>query len=531
MDTSAVKKYLARFGKMKADRSNYDSAWQEVSDYMLPRRDFTSQRAQGEQRTQKIYDSTALHAVEQLAGGLHGMLTPPNGKWLFLRVRGQDGYAERRWLDGAAEYLFDLFASPESKFATAAFEFYLDIVAYGNAAMSVIYSQENGITFTTEQLRSCYTVENATGRNDIIYLCRKYRPVEIIRKFGESAVHKNVRDAYEKGQAITFEVLQVIEPRDEHYGRGAAKDKKPYKSCFIDVANEHLMLEEGFDDFPFMFARWSKRAGEDYGYGPGVAALSEVKQLNTMVEIMTRAAAKNVDPVLLSPAEGLIMPYRLDPGSIAFYNPDLGEPKFLQTGAQPNYFDALLEQKRALLMKMFYVDWMNLPLVDRMTTVEVNQRIQDSLRQLSPMLSRLTSEFLSPLIQRTLFLALDNGLLERPPATLQGSQVQIEYTSPMAIAQRAVSAQSVMQGLSIGAQLAQFDQSVPTVVNAERIFRDQLINTYAWPVDYVRDEEEVAEMKEQQQAMAAAAQQAQVAESYGKTAKNVAGAMSEVSSV
>jgi hypothetical protein len=511
VETSPVKKYLARFGKMKSDRSNYDSFWQEVSDYMLPRRDFTSQRTQGEKRTQKIYDSTALHAIEQLAGGLHGMLTPPNGKWLFLRARERDDYAERKWLDTAAEYLFDLFASPESKFATAAFEFYLDIVAYGNAAMSVTHSPETGITFTTEQLQSCYTVENATGRNDIIYLCRKYRPVEIIRKFGEAAVHKNVRDAYEKGQAITFEILQVIEPRDEHYGRGAAKDKKPYKSCFIDVANEHLMLEEGFDDFPFMFARWSKRAGEDYGYGPGMAALSEVKQLNTMVEIMTRAAAKNADPILLYP--------------------DLGEPKFLQTGAQPNYFDSLIEQKRALLMKIFYVDWMNLPLVDRMTTVEVNQRIQDSLRQLSPMLSRLTSEFLSPLIQRTLFLALDNGLLERPPAALQGRQVKIEYTSPMAIAQRAVSAQAVTQGLAIGAQLAQFDPAATMIVNAESIYRDQLLNTYAWPVDYIRDEEEVNEMKAQQQQAAAAAQQAQVAESYGKTAKNVAGALSEVGGV
>lgn len=524
-----VQPYLDRLNKMKSDRYTYDSNWQEVSDFMLPKRDFTTERTAGEKRTQKLYDSTALHAVEQLAGGLHGMLTPPNSKWLFLRVTGRDAVSDRRWLDYAANFLFDLFASPDSKFATAAFEFYLDIVAFGNAAMSVVY-KDGSISFNTEQLRACYTMENENGKNDIIYLCRKYRPIEIIRKFGEENVHSEVLKAYQKGINSTFEILQAIEPRDEHYGRGASKDKKPYKSCFIDVTNKHMMLEEGFDDFPFMFARWSKRAGEHYGYGPGMAALSEVKQLNTMVEIMTRAAAKNTDPPLLSPAEGMILPLRLDPGAINFYNPDLGEPKFWQNGFQPNYFDALIEQKRALLMKMFYVDWMNLPMVDRMTTVEVNQRVQDSLRQLSPIMSRLIGEFLSPLIQRTLFLAIDNGIIDRPPASLQGRNIAIEYTSPLAIAQRATSAQAVMQGLSIGAQLAQFDQAAPMVINAEKIFRDQLLNTYAWPIDYIRDEEEVEEMKAQQQQMAAMAQQAQVAESYGKTAKNVAGAMSEVQS-
>ena len=88
-------------------------------------------------------------------------------------------------------------------------------------------------------------------------------------------------------------------------------------------------------------------------------------------------------------------------------------------------------------------------------------------------------------------------------------------------------ANTVLQGLSIGAQLAQFDQSVPMLVDANAIFKDQLRNTYAWPEKYLRADEEVEAMKEQQQQQVAMAQQAQVAESYGKTAKNVAGAMSE----
>ena len=164
---SNVKPYLDRLSKMKSDRYTYESSWQQVSDLMLPKRDFTVERTPGQRRTQKLYDSTAMHACEQLAGGLHGMLTPPAGKWAYIRLKGGESREARLWLDQATDFLFDIFSSPESSFATAAFEFYLDIVAYGNAAMAVTH-KDGKIMFNTEQLRSCYTMENESGKNDII---------------------------------------------------------------------------------------------------------------------------------------------------------------------------------------------------------------------------------------------------------------------------------------------------------------------------------------------------------------------------
>lgn len=521
-------RYIARLNDLKSARINYDSYWQEVADYSLPKRDFITTRQPGSKRIQKLYNSTAIHATEQLASALHGMLTPPAGRWFFMRMRGKKETADdRRWLDSASDYLFDIFSSPESSFATASHEMYLDIVAFGTGVMSSTF--RNGrIYFHSESLANVYGDENEYGKTDTVYITKRYKPVEVIRRFGEDKVHENVRKAYQENEKETIEVLHVVEPRDQHYGRGAAKDKKPIKSCFVDVTNKHLMLEEGFDDMPFMFARWSKRAGEVYGYGCGMASLAEIKMLNELEEIMNRAAAKNVDPPTLSPTESLVLPLRLDPGGINFYDPTLGKPEFWQNGFQPNYFDALIEQKKALVQKMYYVDWLNLPQLDRMTTVEVNQRTQESLRQLSPMLSRLASEFLSPLINRTLFLAIDNGLIPKPPLSSQGSEVVIEYTSPIAIAQRAVQSQNVMQGLALSANLQQFDPSIPLHINASKIVRDQLLNTFAWPIDYMVDEDEVEEAKAAQAEQSALAQQAAVAESYSKSAKNTAGAISEL---
>lgn len=528
MNKTDIQRYLSKLASMKEARYNNDSYWQETADYTLPKRDFTTERSAGQKRMVNIYDSTAIYATEQLAAGLHGMLTPPSSKWFFLsasNVNVNDN--SRAWLDKATKFLSNVFSSPESSFATSVYELYLDIVAFGNAAMAVYYSGGR-INFMTKQLRSCYIEENDDGIVDTLYICDKMSAANMIRKFGIENVDDKVIKAYNENLSIKFEVLHAIEPRKINKGRGASKELKPFLSCFIDIENKKVMKEEGFDDFPFLYPRWSKRSGETYGYGAGMVALAEVKELNKIGEIMTRAAAKNIDPPVLSPAEGIVMPMRLDPAGINFYNPDLGKPEFWQNGFQPNYFESVMEYKRQLINKMYYVDWMNLPEIDRMTTVEVMQRGQEAQRIMSPMLSRLHSEFLSPLIKRTLLLSIDNGLLEKPPADLQGADVSIEYTSPMTIAQRANSSQGVLQGLTIMAQLAQFDQSVAMRINADAIGKDQLLNTYAWPIDYINTDEQVEEMKAAQQEQQNAMVQAQQAEALSKSAGNVAGAMKDL---
>ena len=57
-----------RLKTLETQRSNWESHWQELADYMLPRRaDITKKRAQGDKRTELIYDGTAIHAVELLS--------------------------------------------------------------------------------------------------------------------------------------------------------------------------------------------------------------------------------------------------------------------------------------------------------------------------------------------------------------------------------------------------------------------------------------------------------------------------------
>ena len=57
-----------RYQKLHSQRSQWEKHWQELADYMLPRKaDITKKRTQGDKRTELIFDSTAIHAVELLA--------------------------------------------------------------------------------------------------------------------------------------------------------------------------------------------------------------------------------------------------------------------------------------------------------------------------------------------------------------------------------------------------------------------------------------------------------------------------------
>jgi len=74
--------------RLAEKRSNWENHWQEVSDYMLPRKaEITKERARGDKRNTQIYDATAVHALELLAASLHGMLTSSANKWFSLRFK------------------------------------------------------------------------------------------------------------------------------------------------------------------------------------------------------------------------------------------------------------------------------------------------------------------------------------------------------------------------------------------------------------------------------------------------------------
>jgi len=142
---------------------------------------------------------------------------------------------------------------------------------------------------------------------------------------------------------------------------------------------------------------------------------------------------------------------------------------------------------------------------------------------LGPVLSRLSSELLQPLISRSFGLLLRSGVLPPAPESLQGQDIDIEYVSPLAKAQKLTDLQSMLRGFEVMMQVAEI-APVMDYLDTDKLVK-YLVEVTGIPARVVRSDQEVAEMREEQQAQQAQQmqmqQQTQTAEAMGAAAPMV----------
>jgi len=236
-------------------------------------------------------------------------------------------------------------------------------------------------------------------------------------------------------------------------------------------------------------------------------ALPDVKMLNKMSETTIRAAQKQIDPPLMVPDDGFVLPVRTTPGALNFYRTgtrDRLEP--LQIGANNPLGLNMEEQRRNAIRQAFYVDQLLMSQGPAMTATEVLQRNEEKMRLLGPVLGRLQSELLQPLISRSFALLLRNGLLPAAPEQLQGQDIDIEYVSPLAKAQRLTDLQSMLRGFEVMMQVAEI-APVMDYLDSDKLVQ-YLVEVTGIPARVIRSDDEVARIRRQQQQ--AQAQQAQM---------------------
>ena len=144
--------------RLMEKRSNWESHWQEVADYMLPRKaEITKQRASGDKRNISIFDATPIHALELLAASLHGMLTSSANRWFSLRFKEtelNDSDEAKEWLEDATQRMYDVIA--KSNFQQEIFECYHDLIAFGTACLMIEEDDEDTLNFSARHIKEIY---------------------------------------------------------------------------------------------------------------------------------------------------------------------------------------------------------------------------------------------------------------------------------------------------------------------------------------------------------------------------------------
>ena len=511
-------------------RSNWEIHWQEVADYMLPRKaDITLERPKGDKRHTVIYDGTAIHSLELLASSLHGMLTSSVNRWFALRFKetavNEDDEA-REWLENVLDKMY--IAISRSNFQQEVFETYFDLIAFGTSCLQIEEDKDDIIRFSSRHIKEIYISEDAKGMVNCIYRRFKMSAKATVEKFGRDNVSLKTLNTLKKAPFDDIDLVHVVKPRNTYNPKKLDKQNMPFTSIYFEYDSGHIISQGGFKEFPYVVPRYLKASNELYGRSPGMNALPDVKVLNKMVEVGMKAAQKQVDPPLLVPDDSMLMPIRMSPGSINYYRSGTRDRiETLNIGANNPLGLNMEQQRREAISQTFHVDQLLITENRNMTATEVVQRNEEKMRILGPVLGRLQSELLQPMIIRIFNIMLRNDLLPPAPEILLNQEIDVEYVSPMAQAQRGQELSSIVRGLELFGQIGQV-APVNDYIDPQGLVK-HLIKILGLPARMIRSDsevEEIAQQKAEAQQQQAEMQQ-QMAES--EMARNVAPAVQAVS--
>jgi len=466
-----------RLATLQTERRTWESHWQEIAELMSPRKaGFTGRRQPGEKAMLAVYDSTAIHAVELLAAGLHGVATNPASKWFSLRMTDDalnDMDEVKQWLADVEQIMWARMYAPGTNFTTALHEIYHDLAAFGTGILFCGLRDSGGLLFEAKPLSQFYIAENAEGVVDTVYGRTEYAVRQLVELFGLEAVSDNVRRLYESGlhDSLVW-VVHAVYPRPQRQASGRRRETMPFASVYYEEATAHVLEEGGFPEFPYMVPRWSKRSGELYGRSQGMTALPDTKMLQAMMLVTIKAAQKVADPPLFLPHEGFMGPIRTVPGGLNFYRGSRGEifPMPVSTGLPVTF--QMMEDVRNRIRTTFFADVIQFVTDVRMTATEVRQRAQERMRLLGPIVGRLEAELLGPLVSRVMQLLHRLGVLPPEPEVISGRDYTVEFVSPIATAQKQGEADALLHVVQYAMPLAQADPTVMArVFNLEEVVR------------------------------------------------------------
>lgn len=530
-----------RFEALKGDmeRTNWESHCDQVAEVVYPKAvGFTGRRTPGEKRVTRLYDPTGVHARTLLSAGLHGLATNPGASWFSLSLADekltQDDEA-KQYLSDVEDVMWSEMYAPGTGLVTALNELYDEMISFGPGAMFITWDdEEEHLVFNTHPMNEVYIAESNKQKVDTVFRRFQWSVRQIVEEWGKENVSDEVMKLYREGKLDERrEICHAIYPRRGQKDRttDAGKDapeNMPFASVYLETDTKHVLHNGGFLEFPWAIPRWTKGAGEVYGRSPAMTALPFINMLQQMVKTTIVAAQKMTDPPLFAPDDAFIAPLRTVPGGVNFYRGSREIFPMPFNGNLPVTME-MMDGIRNQIRTIFFVDQLQFVMDANMTATEVMQRTQERMRLLGPVLGRLESELLGVMVER-IFGVLDRaGRLPPPPEIVQERNYTVEYTSPIAQAQKAVELDAIPKVFEL---IAMYQNDPASLAEAMEILPIAKVLPYVIDKlnidpDMVASEEELAalaQQKQQMQQMQAAQQTAGIAEQSAGALDKAAGA-------
>jgi hypothetical protein len=409
---------------------------------------------------------------------------------------------------------------------------YEELGSFGTAASIVLPDFDNVIHHYPLTTGEYCIATNYRGQVDTLYREFQKTVHEIVEEFGIENVSPSTRSMYERGTLDAWvTIVHAIEPRSDRDPSKKDSKNMPFRSCYFELNGEKgkYLRESGFKRFPALVPRWSTVGGDIYGNSPGMEALGDIKQLQHEQLRKAQGIDMKTKPPLQVPVSMKNRDIEALPGGISYVDMSTGSSG-IKTAFEVNidlqHLLMDIQDVRTRIQGSFYAD-LFLMLANqtdaRMTATEVAERHEEKLLMLGPVLERLQNELLDPLIEMTFDYMVEAGILPPPPEELQNVDLNVEFVSMLAQAQRAVGTNSIDRFVSSMGMVAQAKPEVLDELNSDK-WADHYADMLGVDPELIVPDDQVQQIRAARAKAQAQAQQMESLQQASGAAKNLAGA-------
>ena len=495
-----------RFEELKRIRTPWEAAWAPLAEHIEPSRYRNPLADEGPVSRKKIIDTTATFAWRTLASGMHSGITSPARPWFRLTTFDpamKDYGPVKVYLAQVERRMREVFQ--KSNIYPAFHTGYGDLGQFGQSCGVLVEDDKNAIRMMPLLHGTFWLARDESGIATTLYRKFRWSVQRIVARFGYAAVSQTIKTQYDNGNYDkTFDVCHAIEPRMNRDPAKLDRANKPFLSNYweYDQANEGRMLEEsGFDENPIIAPPWELAGDDHYAMSPGQVALADIKMLQLEQTRKLEAIDKMVRPPMTGPTAMRNNPASLLPGSVTYVDDPTGKGfrPAMEVNLRIGELAADIRETQARIQQAFYADLFlmisNMEGIQPRNQFEIAERKEEKLLALGPVLENIYSGQLAPTIDRTYSILERRGELPPPPPELQDKELQIEYISILAQAQKAVSTGSIERVVSFVGNLAAVRPDVLDKLDVDEAV-DQYSDMLGAPPSIIVSDDKVKEARD-----------------------------------
>lgn len=531
-----------RFADLENEGKKWVPSWKDLAKY----HDQTRGRFDGDDPNKgkmidhkTILDGHSNQASNIMASGMQSGMTSPTRPWFKIKVADPDLMKIRSvgmWCDEVTDLMLKV--CNQSNVYGVFYSTYKEVSIFGVAVSLWLEDIDTVIRGKSFTIGEYYLGINNHGIVDT--LARKYKMQinQIVDEFGLENCSPTVKTLYNNKKMDEWVIVyHLIEPNKSRLEGFVDQQNMEYRSVYWEAyGDDEILAFRGFHERPFTAPRWDTVTTDTiYGYGPGWNALGNVKQLQKTHFDKLLAQEKSHNPPMQkdSSVEGHV---NLLPGGVTLSSsslPNAGVRPAYQVNTQLDSFIELIDSLRTAINRDFFVD-LFLMMVNfdksNMTATEVAERQQEKIMMMGPVLERLQSEMLDPFLDRLFNILERNMLLPIPPEEMQGKNLEVEYVSILAQAQRAIGVNSISRVIGFIGGVTPIKPDAVDVIDIDEAIREVAV-LEGIPAKLIAEREVIVKIREQRQQAENTQKNLAAMETLSKAAKNAAGAKTNEPSV